>query len=357
MKRNKTEKAWFILPLLMAAMFLVFMVLGGIGYFEFSPPERTCISCHEIRVSHAHWSNSVHRSVSCKACHGGSADSFHALRENFKRVFSHLTETRHEDIRLSEEQTVRMMQACQQCHQREYAYWNQGGHGTNYAAIFMNTNHNSQEQMAAQCLRCHGMFYAGSIADLVTPLNIRGPWQFRNPVMAQRPVIPCMACHELHAPGELFHASATNSPVFRRETIALYSRTEKAHFAIDDLLIPKIVHNGHTVKVSSDPRQRLCTQCHAPNAFGHAGSSDDRTPTGVHEGLSCAACHAPHSNDTRASCALCHPARSSCGLDVTRMDTSFRSPTSQHNIHRMTCLECHPEGVPKKKDDAPSKTR
>ncbi len=41
----------------------------------------------------------------------------------------------------------------------------------------------------------------------------------------------------------------------------------------------------------------LCTQCHAPNAAHEAGSQDDRTPAGVHEGLSCIACHANHSND------------------------------------------------------------
>jgi len=195
------------------------------------------------------------------------------------------------------------------------------------------------------------------MSSLATPLNTKGPWQFRNPVMAERPSIPCLACHELHAPGQPFNylsvdksrmGACTNAPAFRRDTLAFYVRPERAHIAIDDLMVPKIVDKGRSVKVSSDPRQRLCTQCHSPDAYGNAGSGDDRTPTGVHEGISCAACHAPHSNDTRASCASCHPARSSCGLDVTKMNTTFLSRASKNNIHRMTCIDCHPAGVPKK---------
>jgi hypothetical protein len=354
-KKNKRDGAWYALPAVTVGVFLLFTVVGGLGYFEFSPPEKTCISCHEIVPSYGHWTNSIHRSVSCKKCHGGSVTSVHALRENVKRVVSHLTQTRHDNIRLSEEQTVNMLQACQGCHAREFAYWQQGGHGTNYARIFMDEKHNKTEQMADECLRCHGMFFEGKMASMVTPLDTKGPWRFRNPATAERPVIPCLACHDMHAPGQPFKHPAsrmagptTNMPAFRRDILAFYVRQEGAHFAIDDLAVPKIFDQGRPVKVSSDPRQRLCTQCHAPNAFGQAGTGDDRTPTGVHEGVSCVACHAPHSNDTRASCALCHPARSSCGLDVTHMDTSFRTAKSKNNVHTMRCLDCHPAGVPKK---------
>lgn len=355
-KKNK-DGAWYAMPLATAAVFVLCMALGGIGYFEFTPPEKTCVSCHEIRASHDRWAHSAHRNVSCKACHGDSADSFYALKENANRVLRHLTQTRHDSIRLSEEQTVRMVQSCRACHAREFAYWQQSGHGTNYAAIFMDEKHNRTEQMADQCLLCHGMFFEGGMSALATPLDTRGPWRFRNPEMAGRPAIPCLACHELHAPGRPFSfaaADAARTPehaqttAFRRDILAFYARPEKRHFAADDLSVPKIVEKGRPVRVSSDPRQRLCTECHAPNAFGEAGTSDDRTPRGVHEGLSCAACHAPHSNDTRASCASCHPRFSSCGRDVTAMDTTFRSRTSKHNIHTVTCAECHPNGVPKR---------
>ena len=57
-----------------------------------------------------------------------------------------------------------------------------------------------------------------------------------------------------------------------------------------------------------DRRQALCYQCHAPRASMQVFSGDDRTPVGVHEGLSCLACHASTAQTTRASCASCHPA-------------------------------------------------
>ena len=38
------------------------------------------------------------------------------------------------------------------------------------------------------------------------------------------------------------------------------------------------------------------------------GSGDDRTPMGVHEGLSCISCHDGHNENARASCKTCHPA-------------------------------------------------
>ena len=77
-------------------------------------------------------------------------------------------------------------------------------------------------------------------------------------------------------------------------------------------------------------------------------TGDDRTPIGVHEGLSCMACHQKHGQDTRASCATCHPRLSNCGLDVEKMDTSFVNTKSKHNIHFVKCGDCHPKGVPKK---------
>ena len=77
---------------------------------------------------------------------------------------------------------------------------------------------------------------------------------------------------------------------------------------------------------------------------------------GVHEGLSCLACHLKHGQQTRASCANCHPRLSNCGLDVAKMDTTFNSTASGHNIHTVKCADCHPKGIPAKRvrsDGAP----
>ena len=103
---------------------------------------------------------------------------------------------------------------------------------------------------------------------------------------------------------------------------------------------------ARSVKMSPDARQSICYQCHAPLADMQAGTGDDRTPLGVHEGLSCLACHEKHGQATRQSCANCHPRLSNCGLDVEKMDTSFLNPKSRHDVHRVKCGDCHPKGVP-----------
>jgi hypothetical protein len=40
---------------------------------------------------------------------------------------------------------------------------------------------------------------------------------------------------------------------------------------------------------------------------------------------------------------------SNCGLDVEKMDTTFASKNSKHNVHWVKCADCHTKGVPKKK--------
>jgi hypothetical protein len=113
--------------------------------------------------------------------------------------------------------------------------------------------------------------------------------------------------------------------------------------------MPAMLEGERPVKMSPDRRQALCYQCHAPVANMQVGSGDDRTGLGVHEGISCLACHAQHGQTTRASCATCHPKMSNCGLDVEKMDTTFASQGSKHNVHWVKCADCHPKGVPKKK--------
>jgi hypothetical protein len=70
---------------------------------------------------------------------------------------------------------------------------------------------------------------------------------------------------------------------------------------------------------------------------------------GVHEGISCLACHAGHNESATASCKTCHPQMSHCGLDVETMDTTFVSAKSPRNIHWVRCTDCHQHGIPKLK--------
>ena len=39
------------------------------------------------------------------------------------------------------------------------------------------------------------------------------------------------------------------------------------------------------------------------------------------------------------------------------MDTTFKSPESPHDIHRVACLDCHPKGVPKARPGARERAR
>lgn len=342
------------------AIFLLCATAGSLGYFHYASPKDTCLSCHEMQSAHDQWASSAHQNIHCRECHGGSLTlDVHALREHADRVVGHFRKQRHEEMRLSEQQVIAVSGRCQSCHESQHAAWLAGGHSATYSAIFLNEKFNSKEQLNADCLRCHGMFFEGSTEDLVTPISTKGPWQFKDPAKANHPVIPCLSCHLIHVKDQPAKRPDYSDPKLvaasrdlRNATSGLYSRRETMHIPAGNLPTPAMTFNGKPVAVSSDPRQRLCVQCHAPNSFHHAGTSDDRTPTGVHEGLSCTVCHKPHSNDARDSCATCHPKMSNCGLDVEKMDTTFASPASTHNIHSVACIDCHKSGRPQKKDPA-----
>jgi hypothetical protein len=337
-------------------------LLAFAAYWHVAPPQSTCLSCHEIQPAHDRWANSSHRGIGCEGCHGTAiSNGFHSLWENARRVVTHFSQDDHDNIRLSEEQVVEMVGRCRTCHEREHAAWLGSGHSMTYRDVFLNEKQNSNEQINEDCLRCHGMFYEGRIHNLVEPISIEGPWRMVDEKAADRPSIPCLACHRIHAPG-----SPTTQPDYsqpqliahqravRVTPLHFYQRHEKLHLEAALLSQPGITLNGVPVKMSPDRRQALCYQCHSPNAMHEAGSSDDRTPRGVHEGISCLACHASHSMDTRHSCAQCHPQLSNCGLDVETMFTTYLSPESPYNIHFVACVDCHTAGVPAKKQPSPA---
>jgi hypothetical protein len=162
--------------------------------------------------------------------------------------------------------------------------------------------------------------------------------------------MPCIACHSIHRFGEPSvkpeaRAGAAQAKV--RPSLALYDRRSRTHVRADNLPIPAVFDGKRSVKISPDSRQGLCYQCHAALASFVIGSGDDRTPSGVHEGLSCFACHQGHQQNTRASCANCHPQLSNCGRDVELMDTTFFNVKSRHDVHRVKCIDCHPSGTPR----------
>jgi hypothetical protein len=333
-------------------LLLVALFLGYAGW-NAANPQRTCASCHEIVPSFETWQLSAHREVTCVECHGTAlGNGFHSLKEKAGMVFTHVPgPVMNDEVHLNEAQVLEVMEACIECHRSEYKGWLAGGHSASYAEIFLDETHNSLEQPYWDCLRCHGMFYDGTIYDLMEPVSMQGPWRLKDPDMLPVPTIPCLACHLVHGenavhrrflymdePEAIFYDREPRNPA-----TGLYVRSDKLSLRADRLRKPDIYSGNRKVVTSDDPVQRLCIQCHAPAWAHQVGTSDDRTPTGVHEGVSCMACHEAHSNDSRRSCKKCHPALSNCGLDVETMNTTFLDRESPNNIHYVQCRDCHEE--------------
>lgn len=314
-----------------------------------------CARCHEIRPLVDAWSHSTHRNVACAECHGSSFSADVRMHvKNLQRVWLHSRGETPEQIHIRHQDVAPLVARCAGCHRQEFAQWRGGPHGRTYAAIFTDATHNANQQLMDDCLRCHGMHFEGGIRDLVTPLDRQGPWRFVRQEDARLESVPCLACHSVHREGEPLTARENRArsegpgQEIVRPSLALYDRRALEHIGVDRLPLPRMVDGGRAVKTSPDRRQALCYQCHAPRAGMQVFSGDDRTPVGVHEGLSCLACHAKHAQTTRASCAGCHPRLSNCGLDVETMDTTFKSKDSPHDVHRVACADCHPKGVPVK---------
>lgn len=346
---NKTLRIFILVSILILAGTLGF---GGFyAYWSVARPEKTCASCHEISSSVKTMGISAHTRISCFECHGTAfSNGLHSLSEKLQMIFSHLrSKPESEDIRMSEAQYLETMERCVKCHETEYADWKSSGHSATYAAIFLDEKHNKTEQLNFDCLRCHGMFYEKTINELVEPISIEGPWRLKDKEKTRQPVIPCMACHHIHSPGTPAKApdySKPDSIFYQRNlennSVGFYSRHEKMHFPLTQLPVPIMFNGTDTVKASDDPVYRLCVQCHAPSVWHQARQGDDRTLRGVHEGLSCTSCHEMHSNNQRNSCLKCHPAISNCKLNVLTMNTTYSNPASPHNIHSVSCKDCHP---------------
>ncbi len=334
-------------------LLLVIAFFAFYTHWNAASPAKTCASCHEITQSVDLWAGSAHRNIACKECHGTAlSEGLHSLEEKGNMVFHHILKTEPGKIRITEEQRLEVMNRCKGCHETEYAKWNSGGHAMNYSEVFLNTAHNKAEPIHEDCLRCHGMFFDnGTARDIAEPLDTAGPWKLKTVSLGMRPAIPCFSCHQIHQPGYPGMRHNLEVPAnihysrMKKTYTAFYYRRNSTYFPVTSLAIPEINYNSVPVKISTDPNQILCIQCHSPNAFNMGGTSDDRTPRGVHEGLSCMACHELHSNSAIASCKNCHPAISNCKLDVEKMNTTYLDKTSKNNIHFVACTDCHGTGM------------
>jgi hypothetical protein len=323
--------------------------------YESGGPE-ACARCHEMGTPVARWQSSTHRNIPCAACHGDAFTTdpgFHLT--NARRVVQHWQGNLPEKALLRPADVFAILPRCQKCHQQEFAAWATSPHSIAYKTIFLDQKHNKSRHLMDDCLRCHGTHFDGGIRDLVAPLNNQGPWTFRRAELSDRPAIPCLTCHAMHRPGSLLEQRRLESKTLGsrqekfRPSLAFFDRREMSPVPVSLLPLPAMRDADRPVKLSPDPRQALCYQCHAPLSAGQVFSGDDRTPIGVHEGISCLGCHDKHRQTTRASCANCHPRLSNCGIDVEKMDTTFAKAGSKHNVHTVKCADCHPKGVPPRK--------
>jgi hypothetical protein len=339
------------------AALVAIAIAAAIVYPMVRPKPRSvgyCGDCHEMGDSSTAWLGSAHRGVACSDCHGGVLQM-----GNARRLDQHARGVVPEQIRVHQWSDVEaIVGRCGNCHREEFATWRAGPHAMTYAQAFTDRDHNRKRILMEDCFRCHGMHFQGSLCDMVTPVDTNGPWRLVDARWAERAAIPCLACHQMHRLGQPEAArvrrpeSAGALQTMAAPSLALFDRRAQGHIALAALPLPEMVEGGRHVKMSPDQRQALCYQCHAASAAMQAGDSDDRTPVGIHEGIGCLACHQGHGERTRASCANCHPKMSNCGLDVEKMDTTFRSRSSRHNIHFFRCVDCHTHGVPKRRDSA-----
>jgi hypothetical protein len=331
-------------------------VVANLGYYAGSSYSGNyCTTCHQIQASYDTWAQSVHRQMDCQECHGSAfTTDVEAHKTNLRHLYYQVTGRIPDRILLKDGQVDRIAANCQRCHRDELAKWRAAGHSVPYSPIFLSKDHNTKTPLADDCLRCHGMFADGTIADIVGPIDNKGPWSLVNPRFAARPTIVCLTCHAIHSKGAPATLPDYSEPkkisygrVMRTTSLGFYDRSERRSFAVADLPLPRIRTGDRTVTMSPDRRQAVCYQCHAPEATRIAGTGDDRTALGVHEGIGCLGCHDAHGLDARQSCANCHPQLSNCGLDVATMDTTFKSPESRHNIHTVACADCHTKGIPR----------
>ena len=349
-------KKWIFGIALVAVAALV-SVPGSTLYFE-SGNGRRCTTCHEMQSEYDQWIGSSHRKIACSKCHGGALTTDVAFHfNNVQRVYSHLRGDPPEEIGFPNRAVQSMTASCENCHHQEYAAWQAGPHSATYARIFLDKKHNNENMLMDDCLRCHGAQFERGIGDLVTPTDRSGPWRLKDAALNSMPTMPCVTCHQMHREGSPLHKALEDGSVpgpsqeMARPSLALFDRRSRQYIPVADLPMPVMYDGPRTVKMSPDQRQALCYQCHAPLSTEQVGSGDDRTAMGVHEGISCLACHAQHGQTTKASCATCHPKMSNCGLDVEKMDTTFASTKSKHNIHWVKCADCHNKGVPRRPAD------
>ena len=276
-----------------------------------------CARCHEIGSPIR--TGKPPRTATCRAPSATATSftldaGFHI--NNMRRVFTHLRGDVPDQSRGCAPTTCcECVPRCRTCHQQEFAEWQSGAHSATYTEIFLDPKHNHRHLLMDDCLRCHGMHFEGGIRDLVTPLEHCGPLATSNARAREprrsSPASPATRCIARASPWPRPAGTARCQPPTgnQRPSLALFDRRELAARSRAESAAARDARRR--ARREDQPRPAPGLVLPVPRARRYTrrcGSGDDRTPIGVHEGLSCFACHQKHGQQTRASCATCHPA-------------------------------------------------
>ena len=253
--RRKFFRLRVIAPLL-AALFATLLLPGASLYYSYSGGT-SCARCHEIWQPYSDWHESAHRNVLCSECHGDvlTLDAGFHLK-NIRQLAAHLRGQVPEQVRLKTDDVLKIGARCAKCHREEFADWSAGPHGATYSQIFLDKDHNQRRRLMDDCLRCHAMHFDGSIRDLVTPIDTKGPWRLLDPKLAGQPAIPCLACHQMHRYGMPLARPAAKADdagpreEINRPSVALFDRRQQDYVSLASLPLPQMHQGPRPIKRS-----------------------------------------------------------------------------------------------------------
>jgi len=171
----------------------------------------------------------------------------------------------------------------------------------------------------------------------VVPVDTTGPWRRRDPGLANQPAIPCLACHQMHCQGlplvrlilSLPTLDPPRRPSGRPWRCSIGGNSNRCPWGV--CRCPRCAWASVALgSVRTAARRFSFYQCHAPLASMQVGSGDNRTAIGVHEGLSCLACH---EQQARRLALLCQLPPSAIQLRARRGNDGYHvQAQSPHNI-------------------------
>ncbi len=129
---------------------------------------------------------------------------------------------------------------------------------------------------------------------------------------------------------------------------------------IDPAPIAPVMNGDQAIPIADTRANRVCYTCHAteqaesnlfepkkpPQGDNSAGTADDRTLMGVHQGIPCVTCHMPggsHTFNPMNACKQCHsPGSTPASLDyVTKVQSSYTDPSLSMLSGNMSSLNIH----------------